>query len=186
MAREIWKPLEIESEYPFFVSSHGRVKGSARTVEAWNALTKRYNSRHIPERIFENQLAGDGYEIISLHTHRKRASRTIKIAIAVCTAFKGPRPSPDHHCAHLDGNCRNNRADNLAWVTREENEAHKARHGTKMVGSRHHQARLNEAKVRAIRSRLERGERGNALAREYGVSTNAISAIRNRLNWRHI
>ena len=39
----------------------------------------------------------------------------------VATAFHGPRPSPDYVVDHIDTNRRNNRADNLRWVTRLEN-----------------------------------------------------------------
>lgn len=40
-------------------------------------------------------------------------------------------------------------------------------------------AKLNIRMVREIRARLEAGERGSALAREYGVNESSISRIRN-------
>lgn len=39
----------------------------------------------------------------------------------VATAFCGEQPSPQHVVDHLDTNRRNNRAENLRWVTRLEN-----------------------------------------------------------------
>ena len=39
----------------------------------------------------------------------------------VATAFHGPQPSKDHVVDHIDTNRRNNRPENLRWVTRLEN-----------------------------------------------------------------
>lgn len=39
----------------------------------------------------------------------------------VATAFHGPAPSPQHVVDHIDTNRRNNRPENLRWVTRLEN-----------------------------------------------------------------
>jgi hypothetical protein len=39
----------------------------------------------------------------------------------VATAFHGDPPTPKHVVDHIDTNCRNNRPENLRWVTRLEN-----------------------------------------------------------------
>jgi hypothetical protein len=39
----------------------------------------------------------------------------------VATAFHGPKPTKDHVVDHIDTNRRNNRPENLRWVTRLEN-----------------------------------------------------------------
>lgn len=48
----------------------------------------------------------------TIHTHR-----------AVCEAFV-PRVEGKEHVNHIDGNKENNRADNLEWVTPQENSYH--------------------------------------------------------------
>jgi len=53
----------------------------------------------------------DGYMSISAH----------KVHRIVATAFHGPPPSKDHVVDHIDTNRRNNRSENLRWVTRLEN-----------------------------------------------------------------
>jgi len=45
----------------------------------------------------------------------------IRIHIIVATAFHGERPGPQYVVDHIDSNCRNNRPENLRWLTRLEN-----------------------------------------------------------------
>lgn len=53
----------------------------------------------------------DGYMAVSGH----------KVHRIVATAFHGEQPSKSHVVDHIDTNRRNNRPDNLRWVTRLEN-----------------------------------------------------------------
>ena len=46
---------------------------------------------------------------------------SVRVHIIVATAFHGPKPTEDHVVDHIDTNRRNNRPDNLRWVTRLEN-----------------------------------------------------------------
>lgn len=101
----------------------------------------------------------------------------------VLSAFMGPPPHPKMHCAHLDGNPRNNRLDNLAWVTCAENQSHRLQHGTHQNGEQNHRAKLSAAQVRFIRkSRLP----GIYLARIFRVTPGAISYARSGVNWKHL
>lgn len=45
----------------------------------------------------------------------------VPIHRVVATAFHGEPPTPKHVVDHIDTNCRNNRPENLRWVTRLEN-----------------------------------------------------------------
>lgn len=45
----------------------------------------------------------------------------VRIHRIVATAFHGLPPDPGYVVDHIDSNCRNNRPDNLRWVTRLEN-----------------------------------------------------------------
>jgi hypothetical protein len=47
--------------------------------------------------------------------------RTYKVARLICEAFKGPPPSYDSVCMHMDEDSRNNAPSNLAWGTQKEN-----------------------------------------------------------------
>ena len=46
---------------------------------------------------------------------------SIRVHHIVATAFHGPQPSNEHVVDHIDTNRRNNRPENLRWVTRTEN-----------------------------------------------------------------
>jgi hypothetical protein len=60
---------------------------------------------------FGNPCKSKGYMNVSDHTvHR-----------IVATAFLGEQPSPSHVVDHIDTNRRNNRRENLRWVTKLEN-----------------------------------------------------------------
>lgn len=123
----------------------------------------------------------DGYRRVTLYLGAKRWQQ-VGVHFLVCEAFNGQRPE-GAHIAHRDGNRANNRADNLSWSAPWQNEQDKRRHGTALLGERHHQAKLTECDVRAIRAS---SLMGIELARKYGVTPSAITAIRKRRTWAHI
>lgn len=53
-------------------------------------------------------------------------------------------------------------------------------------GVKHHFAKLTEADVRDIRDRAKVWGMGRALAKEYGVSTAVISAVKRGQRWAHV
>ena len=125
-----------------------------------------------------------GYRRVNIYLGGKRWKQVF-LHVLVCEAFHGPRPE-GCMVAHRDGNKDNNAASNLGWVTQWQNEHDKRVHGTALLGERHHQAKLTENDVYAIRARLDSGERGSVLAREYGLSQTTISHIRKRHTWAHL
>ena len=105
----------------------------------------------------------------------------------ILEAFCGPCPEGMEGC-HNNGDPTDNQLSNLRWDTRESNHADKNAHGTDSRGSKHPMSRLTEDDVRNIRRSVEGSSRGtgSALARVYGVTPAAISAIKNRKLWRHV
>lgn len=183
---EEWRRLDIlGSEYEYFGSSHGRVKRLAATIAFANnggLCTKSF-----PERVLKQQTnnRGSGYHIITLQLGGGAAKKhTFQVAPLICRAWHGPPPREGMHCAHLNGDSRDNRPANLAWVEPVENEAHKLAHGTRMRGERHHQAKLTAKEVRAIRASAD--VQGIDLAEMYGVSASQVSDIRTGKSWAHL
>lgn len=93
----------------------------------------------------------------------------------VAWSYLGPRPSPRHVIIHLNHQFDDNRAANLAWVTRSEASLHAV-----AFKPRRPLAKLSPAKIRVIRaSKLTARE----LAAKYGVGAKAIYNIRWGKTW---
>lgn len=126
----------------------------------------------------------NGYAQILLYQGGKR--RRFGVHQLVALAFLGPKPSPQHEVAHLDGQRLNNHVSNLAWLLHSENERHKDLHGTRLRGSQIGNAKLTEAQVVLIRQALAVGIRQCALAQTYCVSDSTVSLIARGKTWRHV
>lgn len=112
--------------------------------------------------------------------------KTHAIHTLVLTAFKGPRPSPNHECLHFDGDNRNNRPRNLRWGTRLENKADSMRLGEVDRGSSRHNAKLSEHDIPKIRALRESGATHEAIAKAFGVTACPIWRILSGRAWRHV
>jgi len=130
-------------------------------------------------------LAGAGYPAVKLSmSGRKRAHYVHHL---VATAFIGSvtlgKRRLDWSVNHRDGNKRNNRADNLEYVTQLENHRHAARLGLAARGERSGTARLTESQVREIRQSMESAQ---VMRKRFDVSLDLIYQIRRRDIWTHV
>jgi hypothetical protein len=105
------------------------------------------------------------YLAASLKDAPKKSMRSVHVAVA--EAFLGPRPQ-GLEVAHLNGDARDNRLTNLAYVTTQENEAHKRQHGTS-------RALLKPEQAEILRNLVGRGVSQTDLANLLGVSIQVIS-----------
>lgn len=121
-----------------------------------------------------------GYLMVDLRAPSP-GRNTLLVSRIVCQAFHGEPPTPKHEAAHENGVRDDNRAGNLMWKTRAENQADRLRHGTTSRGERCGMSKLTEDAVRAIRA----DARGNkaAMARRFGVSEAEIRRIVSRKRW---
>lgn len=101
------------------------------------------------------------------------------------TRKHGPIPGGKqvlHHCDNPP--CIN---DAHLWLgTQQDNIADMVAKGRAARGSRNSLARLTEADIPVIRSRVMGGETISAVARSYAMSFHAIEYIVKRLHWRHV
>jgi hypothetical protein len=113
----------------------------------------------------------------------------------VCEAFYGAPKAGDIHAAHLNGVRDDNRAENLAWATRSENERHKRAHGTSNDGQRNGMAKLPAERIAEIRASilaLPRSSGGRRirkgalapLAAQYGVTASCLRQLLSGSRWR--
>lgn len=116
-----------------------------------------------------------------------RGAKSMTAPRAMCIAAHGQPPTPEHETAHSCGNghlgCMNPK--HLRWATKIENAADRDKHGRTRRGSQINTSKLSEDDVRAIRRR--RGtESGASLAREYGISRNAVYYIISGKTWANL
>lgn len=162
--QEEWR-LVPEFGGAYEASSFGRIRSSARG----------------PARVLKPSADRKGYLRLTLASNGNRGTFLVHRVVAL--TFHGPCPE-GLETAHLDGHPANNRADNLAYVTRSENMGHKRLHGTEQTGERHGQHKLTDDAVRFIRENPRIGYR--RLAKRFGVSTITIRAVRVGESWTHI
>lgn len=162
MNEEQWRPIPCFE--PYRASDLGRIRGT---------------------KVLTPVLTQYGYHQVSLCVGGKKYSRLIHRLVAY--AFIGPQPSPEYDVLHWDGNKTNNALSNLRWGTPKDNNDDQMRHGTRILGSRHPRAKLDEAAVRAIRTMWNMGIYGQReIAETYGVSREAINNIVRGVVWRHV
>jgi hypothetical protein len=106
----------------------------------------------------------------------------------IALTFHGPIPEACE-VNHIDGDKQNNRPENLEYITHAENIEHAYANGLtprRYRGSTNWASRLTEADVSTIRSELVNGASLGAMSRRFHVSKQSISAIRDRITWKHV
>lgn len=112
--QEVWKDVP-DYEGLYQVSNLGRVKSLSRYVNG-----RKPNVRPVRERILKFSMDKDKYHEVVLCPNGK-VRKHHRVHRLVAQAFI---PNPDNlpEIDHIDGDPENNRADNLRWVTRQQNE----------------------------------------------------------------
>ena len=95
----------------------------------------------------------------------------------VALAFHGHPPEPTMQCMHLDGNSLNNKPENLAWGTREQNAADRKASGG-------YDFKLNQQIADDIRREVSEGKTQAQVCRERNISSAQASRIVNRIRWK--
>lgn len=108
-----------------------------------------------------------------------------KVSVLVALAFHGPRPA-GKQCCHLDGDRQNNTPENLAWVTRQENEGHKRVHGTAPLGQNHPSAKLTNDIALRVAELAASGIPATTIGQRLGISSDMARRIALGKNWTHI
>ena len=153
------KLVPIKGQDGYFVSERGLI---------WS---RRSN------RVVRGSTAGRGYRYIQFPDGSREYIHRL-----VCKAFHGE--SKGREVRHLDGSITNNSANNLAWGTKQENDADKFRHGTNPKGERNPQSKLTWNKVSEMRQFWQDGnETYGQIAARFGVSTMTAWRAIKRESW---
>lgn len=136
-------------------------------------------SRHLPRLMSMIESAGDecvmwdGPANRSGYAHITVNYKTVMVHAIACEYRHGPRPTglvAAHHCGCRL--CVN--PHHIRWTTQKDNIADQIRHGTRLWGQRHYKAILSDAQILQAVDLIAGGMSVCAVARQFGVSRNAI------------
>ena len=162
---DMWKSVE-GYEGLLEVSDLGRV----RCLDAVRGGQKRRGT------IYRPFIGKNGYDYIAPKigpTRKKMLVHRLVAAAFVPGWFESATVN------HLDGNKRNNRAENLEWITRADNTRHQWRTGlVDLRGEKHPSSKLSDKDLAQVRARISAGDRIVEIARTFNVSTTLVYKIR--------
>lgn len=158
---EVWKDIEGWSGY--MVSNLGRVKSMPRLHVKKEKVLKQGKNRN-------------GYPMVGLSSPHKK-SKSFAVHRLVAKSFV-PNPNNKPTVNHIDGNKKNNKAENLEWCTYQENSRHAFDTGLNKGRM------ILEDKVDLVISDYVNSDTITCeeLGRKYGVSKPAIQYLLNKFN----
>lgn len=171
----IWKIIPDTNE-EYQVSNNGLVR---RLVFRNGKTTKVLDA----PRMIKSAETGNGY--LSYNICLKGKRKTCSAHRLVLTAFVG-NPPDGYECAHLNGNKKDNRIENLKWVTRKENHSHKKLHGTHQAGEKNSFSRFKEVDVLEMRRLRSCGNTYSHIGKIFNADQAVIALICQRKSWKHI
>lgn len=153
-----WRTI---AEFPRFEISD---TGEVRSIKTGRAKSHHLNTNSLPYRVVSFNGSRNGRKF--------SARRTVHRLVAL--AFV-PNPLTHPIVRHIDGNCANNAAFNLAWGTWTENQLDATRHGTRNTSK---SGRRFGAELRAkIVAMSESGKSDNQIAKELGEYQGSVSRV---------
>ncbi len=175
---EIWKDVNGFEGY-YAVSNTGKIKSIPRFIFNGKGYFK------TKDKIIRPVFDSCGRQ--QAHLHKNNIRTTSYVHRIVGKAFI---PNPDNlpQINHIDGNKINNHVNNLEWCDNLYNQRHSWAIGLRKpnLGEKSGTCKLTTEDVLAIRESFSRGVRNKDLAIKYNVKRSTISAITNRINWRHV
>lgn len=152
MSGEQWRPVPGYEGF-YEVSDHGAVRSLDRRI-----VTSDGRRQMRPGRVLAPAREADGRRMVALCVDRQ--SRSYRVSVLVLEAFVGPRPE-GMFCCHNNGDCTDDRVDNLRWATPSENVLDMIHHGSHhLVNKTHCPRRHPLVAPNLIPSTLRSGGRG--------------------------
>ncbi len=99
--------------------------------------------------------------------------------------YKGDIPEGLCVC-HICDNRKCTNPEHLFLGTHQDNTIDMVTKGRGQHGSKHHEAKLNEEKVKEIKKLLSLGVSCSRIAKDYSVSPGCIWFIKTSKNWKHV
>lgn len=172
ITQEIWKPIPSTGGR-YEASNHGRIRATQKLLFWGDTLHMTTPPRIL--KIQYNRITGYGH--VGLFGERGSKPRTATIHCLVAEAFHGPRPR-EHDINHKNGKKRDNRPENLDYVTRSENIIHSFRVVGRKV-QRTGNRRITPAPI--VENLINRFKQGGItkaqLSREFGLGYSTVIEI---------
>jgi hypothetical protein len=181
---ENWLPVAVHEYAELYdVSDLGRVRSHDRYIVERTTGKKRLHGGKIitPKRT-------GLYFGVSLFCEGR--GKRFYLHRLVAEAFI-PNPSNKPCVNHVNFDRSDNSAQNLAWVTYQENTAHSFNAGrikpvSTSRGCEHHSSKLTDEDVKALRTTWKRKSSIKLLAQQYNVTPAAIYKILRGDSWKHV
>lgn len=133
--------------------------------------------------ILKVQVNEKGYLRLSVNYDKKKHTKFVHRMVAE-TFIPNPFNLPEVN--HLNGDKKDNRIDNLEWVSTKENKQHAMVVLEQGYGENHSKATLNNNQVIEVCEMLEQGYRVVDIVRKTKISKDKISSIKKKATWKHI
>ena len=147
----------------------GRLRSLDRVVMRSNGVPQKQKGK-----LLNPACTRAGYPIVTL-AKRKR----YYVHALVLEVFSSSRPSSSHDVNHINGDKKDNRLENLEWVTRSENIRHAMAFGLC-------NKTIDPSLLPEIRQRFEAGENRYELARLFGISRTHLYRIGKNKCWSYV
>ena len=153
--------------------------GEVRSRGGWRKFGAR--ERYCVPHVLKPAVHSRGYLVVSLRVPGDRRTHKAYVHRLVAAAFLPAVEGAEVN--HRNGDKKDNRAENLEWITRSENARHKVCVLGSGLGESHSGAVLSWAKVQEIRLRRRRGETLKGIAEQYGVTFQNVHLICAGKSW---
>lgn len=167
--KEEWRIVK-ETDGKYSVSNFGRVRSNPGVTICKNGQSKSRKGRII------KQSTSARYNSITYFLGSKKVTRSVHRLVA--EAFIN-RITDKPYVNHIDGNKKNNRADNLGWVNASENLYHAVSIGKMPQGENHHQSKVGEFQILTMFTLYNNGFVQKDFAKIYKLRQTSVSRILN-------
>ncbi len=125
--------------------------------------------------VIKPQVNGKGYVRVSI-------GKKLMFVHRLVAELYVPNPDNKPQVNHKDGNKLNNNADNLEWVTNQENRDHAVKNGLHLYGEKCLYAKLKQKDVDYIRQHTEINS--VEIAKMFNISSRYARALRHYKSWK--
>ena len=177
---EKWKTMELEGRI-YEISNTGKVKSNRRLYIKDNGVEVLSQ-----EKLLKTHLTKKNYVFVNINKSDGTCRRfLVHRLVAMC--FVPGRTKDNNQVNHKDGNKSNNYANNLEWVTDEQNKKHARENYLYIQGEEHPFSKLTKEEVIEIRKLYDSGTSQAELRRIYKQLSGAcIFNIVHRNSWKSL